>query len=433
MNTKDLLKQIILDFHLSAMRPLKPRALQLPLTLDKMIVVTGMRRVGKTSVLLNAVKQLRVSLPIEHMIYINFEDERLALTSDSLDVLLQAYRELYPDVALSQCYFFFDEIQAIDGWENFVRRLDDTVSKHIFITGSNAKLLSSDIATALRGRSIRYELFPLSFAEYLNFCDIPLDTVSSQGQAKVVAAFHRYIETGGFPELVLIQDKAIQTKIIQEYYDVMIFRDVVERYQESNLPALKYFLKRLIESVGSPISITKIHNEMKSQGYRVAKNTLHDYYDIAEAVYLIVNASKHDPSLVRQSMADKKAYVIDNAFLTQLTYRYSQDLGKLLENMVAIELRRRQLPLQFVKGAKECDFVWEKQGQSIPLQVSVDITHPDTKDREVAGLLAAARFLNAKEGVIITLDQSARWTEAGVVIRVIPAWQFLLGDYQDYH
>ena len=168
---------------------------------------------------------------------------------------------------------------------------------------------------------------------------------------------------------------------------------------------------------------------MKSLGYRVAKNTLLDYYDIAEAVYLVVNASKYDPSLVRQAMADKKAYIIDNAFLTQLTYRYSQDLGKLLENMVAVELRRRQLPVQFIKGTKECDFVWQTQEKTIPLQVSVDISHPDTKTREVAGLMAAARYLHCDEGVIITLDQSAEWQESGVSIKAIPAWRFCWGDY----
>jgi predicted AAA+ superfamily ATPase len=366
---KELFKQRILDFHQTAIKPLKARTLVLPIHLEKILVVTGMRRVGKSSLLLNSIRQLREQIPIKQIIYINFEDERLTLSADSLDALLQAYRELYPDIDLSRCYFFFDEIQEIDGWEKFVRRLDDSVSKHIFITGSNAKLLSSDIATALRGRSIRYELFPLSFPEYLAFRDIAIDSISSQGRAKVQSAFHQYVQTGGFPELALIDDKDIHTKIIQEYYDVMIFRDIVERYQESNLPALKYFLKRLIESVGSPISISKIHNEMKSLGYRVAKNTLHDYYDIAEAVYLVVNASKYDPSLVRQTMADKKAYIIDNAFLTQLTYRYSQDLGKLLENMIAVELRRRQLLVQFIKGAKECDFVLQTQEKTIPLQV----------------------------------------------------------------
>lgn len=424
---KDLFKQIILDFHHAAPKLLKPRQLVLPLDVAKIIVVTGMRRCGKTSLLLNAINQLRSRLPIERMIYINFEDERLDLNANNLDNLLQAYRELYPDIDLSECYFFFDEIQQISGWETFVRRLDDSISRHIFITGSNAKLLSSDIATALRGRSIRYELFPLSLSEFLAFNDIPADLISSQGQARVIAAFQSYLHIGGFPELATLDDASLRSKIIQEYYDVMLFRDVIERYHESNVPALKYFLKRLIESIGSPISIAKIHNEMKSLGYRVAKNTLHDYLDIAEAVYLVLHASKYDPSLVRQNMADKKSYIIDNAFLTQLTFRYSQDSGKLLENLIAIELRRRNQSLQFVKGSRECDFVMQENDTIIPMQVSADISHPDTKTREIAGLLSAARFLHAKQGIIITLDQSAHWQVDNVAIEVIPAWRFLCG------
>lgn len=423
MNTKDLFKQLILDFHQTPLRPLKPRVLTLPLDLNKVIVVTGMRRVGKTSLLLNAIAELRQTLPVQNILYINFEDERLNANVDTLDELLQAYRELYPDTPLTQCYFFFDEIQEINGWEKFVRRLDDTISQHIFITGSNSKLLSSDIATALRGRSIRYELFPLSFAEFLHFKNIPQDTISSQGRARTIAAFYQYLEQGGFPELAFIEDAQIHTKIIQEYYDVMIFKDIIERYQESNVPALKYFLKRLIEGIGSPLSINKIHNEMKSLGFRVAKNTLHDYFEITEAVYLTINASKHDPSIIRQNMADKKTYLLDNAFLKHLTFRYQQDTGKLLENLVAVELHRRQQSVMFIKGSRECDFIAE---DNTPLQISADISHPDTKSREIMGLLAGAKHLNSQQGIIITLDQEENIEQDGVQIKVLPAWKWLL-------
>lgn len=423
MNIKDLFKQRILDFHQTTPRPLQDRDLSLPLTLNKIVVVTGMRRVGKTSLMLRAIAQLRETVPIQNILYINFEDERLTADTHNLDELLQAYRELYPKIQLADCYFFFDEIQEINGWEKFIRRLDDSISQHIFITGSNAKLLSADIATALRGRSIRYELFPLSFNEFLRFNHISSDYYSSQGRASVVAAFYQYLEQGGFPELVFIKDKEIHTKIVQEYYDVMIFKDIIERYQESNLPALKYFLKRLIESIGSPLSINKIHNEIKSLGFRAAKNTLHDYLEIAEAVYLIINAKKHDPSIIKQNMADKKSYVLDNAFLKQLTFRFNNDTGKLLENLIAVEIRRRQNSVFFIKGSKECDFIWH---ENIPMQVSADISHPDTKAREIAGVIAGAKHLNSQQGMIITLDQEDEFEQDGILIKVIPAWRLLL-------
>lgn len=423
MSTKKLFKQLILDFHQSGLRPLKPRDLSLQLALNKVVVITGMRRVGKTSLLLNAIAELRKDLPVENILYINFEDERLSSNTETLDELLQAYRELYPDLNLAECYFFFDEIQEINGWEKFIRRLNDSISQHIFITGSNSRLLSSDIATALRGRSIRYELFPLSFAEFLRFKEVPHDCISSQGRARTIAAFRQYLEQGGFPELVFIDDDSIHTKIIQEYYDVMIFKDIVERYQESNLPALRYFLKRLIESIGSPLSINKVHNEMKSLGFRVGKNTLHDYFEITEAIYLSINSNKHDPSIVRQNMADKKSYVLDNSFLKHLTFRFNQDTGKLLENLIAVEIRRRQQEVFFIKGLTECDFIWQ---ENIPMQVSVDISHPDTKAREIAGVIAGARHLNSQAGMIVTLDQEAEFYHEDVHITVIPAWQLLL-------
>jgi predicted AAA+ superfamily ATPase len=130
--------------------------------------------------------------------------------------------------------------------------------------------------------------------------------------------------------------------------------------------------------------------------------------------------------LVRQQMADKKSYLIDNAFMTQLTYRFSNDMGKLLENLIAIELRRRQPTLTFIKGVKECDFVVQKEDQRIPLQVTLEMTHPDTKTREISGLVSAAQFLNVRYGVIITLDTTAHWQIDDIQIEVIPAWHFLL-------
>lgn len=426
MESKELFKQKILDFHKTPLRPLKSRDLVLPINLNKIVVVTGMRRVGKTSLLLKSIEQLRTSVPIENILYINFEDERLTPTAETLDTLLQAYRELYPKLDLSKCYFFFDDIQEVHNWEKFVRRLEESISTNIFITGSNSNLLSRDIATSLRGRSINYELFPLSFKEYLSFKNIEQDIISSQGKAQVIAAFHDYLINGGFPEITLIDDASIHAKIVQEYYDVMIFRDIVERYQESNLPALRYFLKRLIESVGSPISINKIHRETKSMGLRVSINTLHEYFEIAEAIYLISNANKFDPSIVRQNMAEKKSYLIDNSFLQYLTFRYSKDTGKFLENLIAIHLVSIGQNLQFIKGNYECDFILEKKDQLIPLQVSVDISHPDTLNREIRGLVAGAKILKSDSGTLVTLDQENNLNQDGINIDLIPAWKFLL-------
>lgn len=428
MDNKTLIKQLIADFHATPIRSLVARDIVLPLDIEKIVVVTGMRRAGKTSLLLNAIQTLRQSLPAEKLVYLSFEDERLSLQAADLDLILQAYRELYPELDLSQCYFFFDEIQEIQGWEKFIRRLDDSVSRHIYLTGSNSKLLSSEISTSLRGRCLSFEVFPLSFREFLRFKNMEPDTVSSKGRALLNATFEQYLVQGGFPELVAIESADIRRKILQDYYNVMLFRDVIERYQEGNIPALKYFLKRLLESVSSPLSIAKIHNEMKSAGFKVGKNTLHDYLAMSEAVYFTLIASKYDPSIVRQSMAEKKGYIIDNGFLTQLSFRYQQDHGKLLENLIAIHLRRQNQNLQFIKGSQECDFVFQTDEGMMPLQVAYDLSHPDTLTRELNGLVKAAAFLNVEKGFIITLNEAREFVHHNIEVKIIPAWQFLLTE-----
>lgn len=426
MDTKTLFKQLIADFHASSIRPLVRRDIDLPLDVEKIIVATGMRRSGKTSLLLDAIQTLRQSMDRKRILYLSFEDERFQLNTEDLDLILQAYRELYPYLDLSQCYFFFDEIQEVEGWEKFIRRLDDSVSRHIYLTGSNSRLLSSEIATSLRGRCLSYEVFPLSFNEFLRFKQIKADAVSSKGRALMAAQFECFLTEGGFPELVHIESVEIRRKILQDYFDVMMFRDIIERYQESNIPALKYFLKRLLESVSSPLSIAKIHNEMKSAGFKVGKNSLHDYLAISEAVYFLVIACKYDPSIVRQTMAEKKAYLIDNGFLSHLSFRYQQDHGKLLENLIAISLRRQQPQLQFVKGMQECDFVLSTQGDLTPIQVAYDISHPDTRQREFKGLIKAAHFLKTDSGILVTLNEEQIIEQQGVRIHIQPAWQFLM-------
>lgn len=426
MDTKDRFKQLIADFHASPIRTLVRRDIDLPLDIEKIIVVTGMRRAGKTSLLLDGIQSLRQSIDSKRILYLNFEDERLQLRTEDLDLILQAYRELYPDLDLSQCYFFFDEIQEVEGWEKFIRRLDDSVSRHIYLTGSNARLLSSEIASALRGRCLSIEVYPLSFNEFLRFQQIEPDLISSRGRALMSAQFECYLTQGGFPELVNIESAEIRRKILQDYFDVMMFRDLIERYQESNVPALKYFLKRLLESISSPLSIAKIHNEMKSAGFKVGKNTLHDYMAMSEAVYFSIIATKYDPSIVRQTMAEKKAYLIDNGFLTQLSFRYQQDHGKLLENLIAVSLRRQQPNLQFIKGVQECDFVLPTQSGLMPIQVAYDLSHPDTREREIKGLVKAAKFLNVTSGIIVTLNEDQTIQYQDLTIRIQPAWQFLI-------
>jgi len=427
MTKKELLKTLIRDFQLREIPALKPRKLEIPLHLNKVITLMGVRRSGKSSILLQAIDTLRKTVPREQIVYLNFEDERLDLAADELDLIVQAYRELYPEQDLSQCYFFFDEIQNLPKWELFIRRLDDSLSRHLFITGSNSKLLGNEIATALRGRTLRYEVFPLSFAEYLGFQGMATDWHASHSRALINRAFGQFLTQGGFPEVALLDDESVRRKLLTEYFDVMIYRDLIERYQERNVQALRFFLRRCIEGVTSPLSVAKIHNELKSAGFRIGKDTLHNYLEQANAIYLLTVAYKYDPSLVRRELGDKKAYIVDNGLISALSWRAGQDKGKLLENLVAMELRKQGLELLFVKGTQECDFVVQQpNGAWLPIQVCYEMGDPATGAREVAGLVAACRFCDAKTGIILTMDEEAEWQESDVTVSVSPVWKWLL-------
>ena len=355
MKEIETIKNLIANYHQSVKKNLIERDYKLPLTLNKIITVIGPRRSGKTALLQFAAQQIaEEGIKRTQIIYINFEDERLSLSAKDLDKILQAYLELYPNQDLSTCYFFFDEIQNVDGWEKFVRRVYDTVSSHVFLTGSNAKLLSSEIATELRGRTYTIELLPLSFKEYLRFKKIDATKYDSNTEAKINAAFIQFMKEGGFPEIALLPSE-FHKNILQDYYHVMMYRDMIERYGFGSVPVLKYFLKRMYESITTPFSVNKVYNELKSQGYKLSKNTLYEYLDASIAIFLCSSVLKMSHSIVKQELSEKKYYAIDTGLLNALTFAFKDDWGAMLENTVHLELRKRGFKSYYYKGNKECN------------------------------------------------------------------------------
>ena len=271
MEKKEIIKTLISEFHHKSLPVYRLRETSIPINLEKIITLIGTRRSGKTFLLYQIIDHLLQKTDKTAIVFFNFEDERVELIDSEADLILQAYRELYPNRDLASCYFFFDEIQNLAGWEKFVRRLYDTVSRHIFLTGSNAKMLSSEISSSLRGRSISYEVFPLSFKEYLSFNDISIDFYVPEIKATIYNTMETYLEFGGFPELVTIADPNVRYKILQEYFDVMLFRDLVEHYDIKNLISLKFFLKRLFSCATKQVSINRIYNDLKSAGIKIGK------------------------------------------------------------------------------------------------------------------------------------------------------------------
>ncbi len=241
MNKKDTLKTIITNFHNRKLKSSYERNIKLPIKTNIIISVIGVRRSGKTYILYETIKKLlKNKVPKKNILYINFEDERIKLKQDELDFILQAYQELYPEINLEDCHFFFDEIQNTQGWEKFVRRIFDTISTNIFITGSNSKLLSTDIATELRGRTITYTVYPLSFKEYLNFNNIEPNFYGTEQKNKILLYSKKFLQLGGFPEIVKLPDD-LKIKKLQDYFNSIIYKDLIERYDVSNPTVLKFF------------------------------------------------------------------------------------------------------------------------------------------------------------------------------------------------
>lgn len=431
MGKKELLKQLIAGFQASLPVEVYPRELSLPVDSGKIITVPGVRRCGKSSLFLLAINQLireRVVMK-EQILFLNFDDERLQLNADNLDEILQAYRELYPAIPLKEVYMFFDEVQMADDWQPFVRRVYEQECRHIFLTGSNSRMLSSELATSLRGRTLQYEEFPLSFVEFCNFTGADTNYYVPENRAKLINAFKVYLHGGGFPEVVLAAP-LYKDRILQEYFFVMLYKDLVERYEIRNPEPIRYFIKRVMSNLTKPTSINRIYNELKAQGVSIGKNTLYDVIVQTESIYLFFSLTKYEPSLVKENTGDKKYYCIDNGLRSVLLNPQSEDNGKLLENAVFLHLRRTlriQEGLHYYKGKKECDFVVVEYDEVTRLiQVSYQMNDEETRRREVDGLLEAAQITGCRELTIITMEMEAEWNEQGMLIHVLPAWKWML-------
>lgn len=427
---KSVLKSIILENQHTPIPEVKERALQIPIHQNIIISLIGARRSGKTYMLYELMqKLLDEQVTKEQLLFINFEDERLQLHSDQLDLIIQAYQELYPGIALKEVYIFFDEIQNITGWEKFIRRIFDTKTRNIFITGSNSKLLSTEIATELRGRTISYTVYPLNFKEYLNFHNTQPLLHPQSNKSKIIHLAEKYLKAGAFPE-VINMEKLAQKKLLQQYFNVMIFRDIVERYQITNVEILKFFIKKIFAGVTKPFSVNKAYRDLKSLGYSISNKYLYDYFDYCSAVFLTQNIYKFNFSEIKQLKSDKKNYVIDSGLLSAIEFSVSENAGKLLENTVALEFIKNETPITYFKNQYECDFIVQKNNTFQAVQVSYTIASSETKNREMRGLHEACDHLKIDSGVILTFDDPQEHTRyKGIHIHILPFYQYFLMNY----
>ena len=419
----NLLKQIISDFHSQELPKFEKRELKVPLNLGKILTIIGPRRAGKTYYLYQLIAELEDSgIKRKQILYLNFEDERLNF-SNNYDLIIETYLELYPDLKLDDLYIFYDEIQEIPNWEKYIRRIYDTMTKKIVLTGSNAKMLSKDIATSLRGRSISYEIMPLSFSEYLLFNQIDLkEKYSTKGKIKIKKLFNEYLFWGGYPELVKIK-KQFKVEILQEYFDVMIYRDLVERYAIKNVSIVKYLIKRMISSFTKEFSVNKLYNELKSKGFSISKDTIYKLIEQISSIYFLTIVEKYEPSVIKRELTNKKLYLYDNGFISAIQYIYSEDRGKLLENVVFTFLRNKYKNVFFLKNSFECDFlVFSEDKQTLLIQVT-DRLHYDNIDRELSGLIKSSkRFKNAKLLILINSKKNNLQIPNNIEVKEVYNW-----------
>jgi predicted AAA+ superfamily ATPase len=421
---KNILKNIIKDFHSQPLPSFKPRQLQVPLDLEKIVTIVGPRRAGKTWYFFQMMAILEErGVQKKQFIYINFEDERLELETD-YDQIIDAYLELYPEQQLGKAYLFFDEIQELNGWEKYVRRLYDTVSKKIFLTGSNAKMLSQEIATSLRGRSLSFEIMPLSFYEFLTFQEIdPKDLYSTRNRARIENSFSEYLIWGGYPELVEIEPR-FKANVLQEYFNVMLYRDLLDRYEIRDTFILKYLIKRLIASFTKEFSVNKFYHDLKSRGVKISKNSIYRLIEQIFSVYMVTAVEKYDPSLVKREMSNRKIYLYDNGFASATHFSFSEDRGQLLENLVFTKLYKDAEDIHFLKNGYECDFVVFTGTESpVPVQV-VETLHEENLNRELKGLEKARQRLKSKEGLLIVRETNSltKNLPQGIVVKKVTDW-----------
>lgn len=374
---------------------------------NKISVIIGMRRSGKTTfVYEQIIKLLKSGVALSQILFLNFEDDRLLAPDYSILVgLVDEFYTLYPENHDRQCYLFFDEIQNVKDWPIVIRRFFDTKKVAITLTGSSAKLLSKEINTRLRGRSLSTEIWPFSFHEFLNGKNEPLpsDNMGKKSYDNYYHQLKNYLLLGGFPETLNIPYDT-HRQILQDYVNVVVMRDIVERYNVTNVTLIRYMIQSLLKSISSPFSVNKFYNDLKSQGIATSKNTIYEYLQYIEDAYLIFTVPIFTDSIRKQQVNPKKIYSIDMGLMNAYVLNLTPNDGRLFENLIYLDLRRKNHNIFYytTNEGYEIDFVSQDPRGKITLwQVAWDTHNKETLEREKRALISAQNELNV-EGVIIT-------------------------------
>jgi predicted AAA+ superfamily ATPase len=434
MDTREKLRRLLTEWSEFRMPALFERTFNDALLHDaRILTLIGPRRAGKTFLCYQLVQRLRQSLPPGNVVYINFEDERLhPFNGDELTLLLDTQTELHDIAPQQPVYLFVDEVQNAPHWSKWARRVvEQNPQVRLVLTGSSSSLLSREIATELRGRARTFTVYPFSFAEYARARGADVTPAhlhtALRGRAGVALkkVFNQYLHTGGFPEAFTAADPAA---ILREYYGVMFYRDVIERYAVKNIRLLDDFLTLLIDQTACLTSVSATAKKLVACGYSLSKNTLTSFLRYATDIFLLFEARRHSYKIKQPLVAPRKIYAIDHALVKAIRFAGAEDYGRWLENIVFLELTRRGAAVYYHKHQRECDFLTGERGKIVSaIQVCRSLAEPHTRQREIAGLLEALTIYRLNKGLIITEDAHECVSVAGMQIEVVPAWYWLLG------
>jgi len=387
----------------------------------EIIVLTGVRRSGKSSLMHLLYDELITNREVSSsdILYLNFEDERLIdFNTGDFERITELFLEM--GGTMGKAWFFLDEVQNAKGWEKWLNRLYESEDVRAVVTGSNASLLESDISSALTGRNRQITVYPLSFREYLAWKGVDVadpDLLKQEDRAAVRSAFSNYIVQGGFPEVVKTGDDTI----LEQYLKDILYRDVIARKSIRNAHEIKELCLFLASNLGSIRSYKNLKEMIGARSLVTVKNHL----DIFEQVYLFFGLDIFDYSVKRRMYNPSKVYSIDAALSNTLAFRFSENIGRIFENIVFVELMRRGEDIYYWKstGGKEVDFICRK-GKSVEsaIQVCTNLANLETRNREFEGLRLAQTELGAERTLILTDDEEE--TESNVDL--IPLWKWLL-------